>query len=100
MLVLAGTALLYGLRHGIDWDHLAAITDPTGAQERPRRGVPVASASAVGQGLVVFGRGGAAILGSEALPASVDEVMGRVVGATLIVLAGSVVVGLVRDRRG
>jgi high-affinity nickel-transport protein len=99
MLVLAGTALLYGLRHGIDWDHLAAITDLTGTQQRPRRGLLVASAYAGGHGLVVFVLGVAAILGSELLPEAVDEAMGRVVGVTLIVLAVSVVVGLVRDRR-
>jgi hypothetical protein len=29
-LALLGTALTLGLRHGIDWDHLAAITDITG----------------------------------------------------------------------
>jgi hypothetical protein len=29
-LALLGTALTLGIRHGIDWDHLAAITDITG----------------------------------------------------------------------
>ena len=100
MIILAGTALLYGLRHGIDWDHLAAITDLTSAQGAPRRGLKVASAYAAGHGVVVLVLGIAAILGSEFIPPVIDEVMGRVVGVTLIVLALSVAVGLIRDRRG
>lgn len=96
---LAGTALLYGLRHGVDWDHLAAITDVTSGQESPRHGLKVATAYAAGHGLVVFALGLATILSSEFIPAELDEAMGRVVGVTLIVLAVSVVAGLLRDRR-
>ncbi len=99
MIALALTALLYGLRHGIDWDHLAAISDVTCSQERPRRGLAVATAYATGHGVVVFGLGLAAILGGELLPPAVDAVMARVVGVTLIVLAFSVLIGLLRDRR-
>ncbi len=31
ILSLAGLGIALGLRHGIDWDHLAAITDITSA---------------------------------------------------------------------
>jgi hypothetical protein len=100
MLLLVAGALLLGLRHGVDWDHLAAITDLTSAQADRRRALRVATAYALGHGVVVLGLGTLAILGEPLLPDAVDAAMGRVVGATLVVLAVSVVVGLVRDRHG
>lgn len=45
-LALLGTALALGLRHGIDWDHLAAIMDITGSARVQRRGSGGTSASA------------------------------------------------------
>lgn len=33
ILLSALTAFVLGLRHGIDWDHIAAITDIVGAVE-------------------------------------------------------------------
>jgi hypothetical protein len=100
MLLLAANSLLLGLRHGADWDHLAAITDLTGAQQDRRRALRVATAYALGHGVVVLALGTLAILGEPLLPDAVDAAMGRVVGVTLVVLAVSVVGGLVRDRRG
>lgn len=29
-----GAAMLFGFRHGFDWDYLAALTDLTGSQGR------------------------------------------------------------------
>jgi hypothetical protein len=100
MLLLAANSLLLGLRHGVDWDHLAAITDLTGAQQDRRRALRVATAYAIGHGVVVLGLGILAILGEPLLPDALDAAMGRLVGVTLVVLAVSVVVGLARDRRG
>jgi high-affinity nickel-transport protein len=98
VLLLAGSALLYGIRHGVDWDHLAAITEVTSTQSSPRRGLVVASAYAAGHGVVVFVLGVVAILGRDVIPPGIDAVMGRIAGVTLLVLAVAVVVGLLRDR--
>ena len=54
---------------------------------------------AVGHGLVVFALGAAAILFAAQLPPSIDTVMERVVGATLIALGLYVGVALIRQRR-
>jgi len=94
---LAATAFGFGLRHGIDWDHLAAITDVTGTQESPRRAMGLATLYATGHGVVVFGLGLLAIVGGHQLPPWVDGVMERVVGVTLIVLSVVVAVSLLRD---
>jgi high-affinity nickel permease len=46
-------ALAFGFRHGIDWDHLAAISDIAGSQTRARRSVVLATLYALGHALVV-----------------------------------------------
>src|SRR4029453_12435639 len=74
------SAFLFGFRHGIDWDHIAAITDIAGSQDD--RG----TLYAVGHALVVFLIGTAAILLGERLPESIDNVMEKIVGVTLIML--------------
>ncbi len=93
------TALGFGFRHGIDWDHIAALTDITSSQDSPRRSMRYASLYAVGHALVVGALGVAAIVFAEELPASLDTVMERFVGATLIILAVYVGVALARDGR-
>lgn len=94
-----GTALTYGFRHGFDWDHIAAITDITSSQDDSRRAMFLATLYAVGHAVVVFVLGVLAIIAGDLLPAGIDEVMGRVVGATLIALAVYVFYSLLRHGR-
>ncbi len=47
------SSLLLGLRHGVDWDHIAAITDIAATQDSPRRGFALGIVYAFGHGLVV-----------------------------------------------
>jgi hypothetical protein len=93
---VALTTFGFGVRHGIDWDHLAAITDITSSQRSPRRSMLLATLYACGHGLVVLGLGIAAIVFADHLPTSVDASMGRIVGATLIGLGLFVLYSLVR----
>ena len=156
-----GGALALGLRHGIDWDHIAAITDITStttasgeekeswltdepgvlltderdhvaaelARRRPIAGgqevaaaLPMGAASlrssvgslaanqrqalflgtlyAVGHGTVVTVLGIVAIVASGFLPAWIDPIMERVVGVTLVLLAGYLFYSLYRYFRG
>lgn len=147
------TGLLLGIRHGIDWDHIAAITDITsttstataaeeahlrthaalGGHDHPHGGVsevavharrngrgpgamlatherrprgvlellgverqPVLLGSlyALGHALVVTLLGLAALLIGAALPDWIDPIMGRIVGATLVLLGLYVFVSL------
>ncbi len=92
------TAFTFGLRHGIDWDHLAAITDFSAAAERPRRSLFLSTAYVIGHALVVLVLGILAVAFAERLPSAVDSVMERVVGVTLLALGLSVLVALIRDR--
>ena len=48
------TALGLGLRHGIDWDHIAAISDLTGSSETRRQGWWLSLWYALGHAAAVF----------------------------------------------
>src|SRR5438874_9834906 len=80
------SAFLFGFRHGIDWDHIAAITDITSSQDSHRTSLLFGTLYALGHATVVFALGVGAIVIGDELPNSVDTVMTRVVGVTLLVL--------------
>lgn len=97
---LLGTALALGLRHGIDWDHLAAIADITGTvtagSTGPRgssvrtspswRAVSLATMYATGHAAAVAALGSFALAAGSILPEWVDPIMERLVGITLVAL--------------
>lgn len=116
------TTFLYGFRHGIDWDHIAAITDITstagvGEESQVRTlaakksglfpalqtGRPVLFLSTMyvlGHAAMVVTLGSAALLAQTLLPEWVDPILERVVGVTLLLLAGWVFYSLVQFLRG
>lgn len=93
------TALGFGLRHGVDWDHIAAISDLSGTATDRRKGFALSMTYALGHGAVVFILGTLAILFGLAIPDSLDVLMGRIVGITLILLGGWILVELARKGR-
>lgn len=93
------TALGLGLRHGIDWDHIAAIADLSGSTKSRRRGFLLSMTYAVGHGAVVFALGTLAIAFGLAIPDGLDDWMGRIVGLTLIALGVWILVELLRRGR-
>ncbi len=93
------TSLTLGLRHGIDWDHIAAIADLSGSAENRRHGFVLSFLYALGHAVVVFALGCVAILFGAAIPDSLDTWMGRIVGATLVGLGVWVLVELGRKGR-
>jgi high-affinity nickel-transport protein len=96
---LIATVFGFGFRHGIDWDHIAAITDITSSQETHRTSMLFATLYALGHALVVFLLGLGAIELGRTLPSGVDTVLERVVGFTLIVLGAYVFYSLIRHGR-
>jgi high-affinity nickel-transport protein len=98
-LALILSAFAFGFRHGIDWDHIAAITDITSSQTSVRTGLRFATLYAAGHAVSVFVIGIIVIVLGESLPDSVDSAMGRVVGVTLLVLGVYVLYALVRYRQ-
>ncbi len=85
---LIGVGVGLGLRHGIDWDHIAAITDVTASQPSRLRGMLMGTLYAGGHAAVVVALGLLAIWAGSNLPDSLDAAMEIVVGVTLLGLGG------------
>lgn len=94
-LALFSCAVL-GLRHGFDYDHLAAISDITAVQRSWKQGMRLGVTYALGHALTVVALGAMVIVLHIPLPARLDAWTGRLIGATLIVLGMGVVASLVK----
>jgi len=75
-----------GLRHGLDADHIAAITDMVGAETKAKRSLKLGLMYALGHGMVVLLIGVLAILAGQTLPDGVLKATEVLVGASLLVL--------------
>lgn len=93
------TAFTLGLRHGVDWDHLAAIADLSAAAPDRRRGFVLSFLYASGHAVVVLALGVGVIAFGATLPEGVDAWAGRVVGVTLIAMGLWTVFDLARRGR-
>lgn len=91
-------AFLLGLRHGIDWDHIIAITDIAATTESRAKGALLGTMYVLGHAAVVFALGLGAIALGSTIPAWVDAAMGRFVGVTLILLGVLVAITLIREQ--
>ena len=102
------TALTLGLRHGVDWDHVAAITDLVAAQSNTENGqIKNLSERLVPALMYALGHAAAiAILGACAmslraiLPVWIDPFMDWAVGSTLILLGFCVLYSTFRQWTG
>jgi len=103
---LAGTSFALGARHGLDWDHIAAITDLTAprtgdeqaSRRHARRGLGLSFWYCAGHGLVLAVLGGLVLALGLGLPAGLDVAFEYVVGITLVTLGTVVLYQLGRDR--
>ncbi len=91
-----GSCLLLGLRHGFDYDHLAAISDITAVQRNWRSGLRLGMTYAVGHAFTVAVLGIAVLELHLGLPEGLDHWAERLIGLTLIVLGIGVVAGILR----
>jgi high-affinity nickel permease len=94
-LALLSCALL-GLRHGFDYDHLAAISDITAVQDNWKRGMRLGMTYALGHALTVVALGSLVVMLHIPVPARLDNWTERLIGVTLIVLGIGVVANLIR----
>jgi high-affinity nickel-transport protein len=100
-------AFLLGLRHGVDFDHVAAIfdivgtttsvqsSDSTSAACGRRYSLWLALLYVIGHATVVLALGLAALLFSAALPDWIDPFMERIIGITLVAMGIWVLYSLV-----
>lgn len=98
-ILLLGFGFVSGLRHGIDIDHIAAITDIVSSQKRQATGFFYTVLYAAGHGIMVIALGAIILLIGHSLPEEIDYIFGKIVGVTLILLGLYVLVSVVRDGR-
>lgn len=91
-----GSCLLLGLRHGFDYDHLAAISDITAVQRNWKSGLRLGVTYALGHAFMVAALGIAVLEMHFGLPQSLDHLTERLIGLTLILLGLGVVAGILR----
>lgn len=91
-----GSCLLLGLRHGFDYDHLAAISDITAVQRNWKSGLRLGVTYALGHAFMVAILGVAVLQMHVGLPEGLDNITERLIGVTLIVLGIGVVAGILR----
>ncbi len=82
-LVSAG---VLGFRHGLDYDHIAAISDISSVQSRPRDAMRYGLLYVAGHATTVALLGSAAVAFRISLPPASDRWAERLVGITLLVL--------------
>jgi high-affinity nickel-transport protein len=80
------SAAVLGFRHGLDYDHIAAITDISSVQSRPRDAMKFGLLYVAGHAATVAVLGAAAVVFRIALPAASDRWAERLVGITLLLL--------------
>lgn len=96
-IALVGLGLLLGARHAIDWDHVAAITDFIGGEEKKKRAFLLSLTYILGHESVNLILGIVAVLIGQTLPDWLDGIMERMVGITLIILGAWLIVVLIQN---
>ncbi len=101
MLATAGAAARQGLAAGsVPVPFARPLGGVAGFLQEQRQALLLGSLYAIGHGTVVTALGMIALLASQFLPAWIDPIMGRVVGATLVFLAAYLFYSLYRFFRG
>jgi len=80
------SAAVLGFRHGLDYDHIAAITDLTSVQAKARDAMRYGLLYVAGHATTIAVLGAAAVAFRISLPAASDRWAERVVGITLLTL--------------
>jgi high-affinity nickel permease len=80
------SAAVLGFRHGLDYDHIAAITDISSVQTRARDAMRYGLLYVVGHATTVAILGSLAVIFRIGLPTASDRWAERLVGITLLVL--------------
>jgi hypothetical protein len=96
-LALTSAAVL-GLRHGFDYDHIAAISDITSLESSRRQAMRMGLCYVLGHAAMVAVLGSAVIALQRSLPRSLDTWAERAVGFTLLALGVYVLGTLLRDK--
>ncbi|WP_199615776.1 HoxN/HupN/NixA family nickel/cobalt transporter [Paenibacillus alkalitolerans] len=89
---------MLGFRHGMDMDHIAAITDMVGAETERKKQLLFGALYAAGHGGIVVVIGFAAISIGKRLSDGMMHAMEMAVGLTLVLLGGFIIFSLIKQR--
>lgn len=92
-------ALIAGIRHGFDLDHIAAISDITSSQKSAYLGLFYSGLYASGHGIVVIILGILLLAIGQNIPQGLDLIFGKFIGITLIGLGIYVLYSIWRHGR-
>jgi high-affinity nickel-transport protein len=99
LMTFALLAVMIGMRHGIDGDHVAAIADMVGSEQQKRKQVSLGIMYAIGHGAIVLIVGLISIFIGLELPTTTRQVMEILVSLTLIILGGFILYSLLQQRK-
>ena len=105
------SAFLFGFRHGIDWDHIAAIVDIVGTSSvtsqsgeqviaRPNRVLLLASSYAAGHGFAIAALACGASIFAAKLPSDLSAYFEKFVGLSLLIFGCCVLWNVANYARG
>jgi high-affinity nickel-transport protein len=92
-------AVLIGMRHGMDGDHVAAIADMVGSEEQKRKQVSLGIMYAFGHGLIVLVIGLLSIYIGLRMPQTTQYILEIFVSITLIALGGFIIYSIYRQKK-
>lgn len=93
------TVLLLGFRHGFDLDHIAAISDIVSQTQSQKKAFLNGFFYILGHATVVILLGLLALIVGINLPLWVNQIMGPIVGMTLILLGAWIVLNILVKKR-
>lgn len=98
-IMFALLAIFIGMRHGIDGDHVAAIADMVGSEERKKKQLTLGVLYAVGHGMIVMIIGVLFIYIGLQLPDSTKQVLEMLVSFTLILLGMFIIWSIFQQKK-
>jgi high-affinity nickel-transport protein len=99
LITFAFLAILIGMRHGMDGDHVAAIADMVGSEKQKRKQVSLGIMYAFGHGVIVLIIGLITIFIGMKLPNTSRLLMEVLVSLTLIILGGFILYSIVSQKK-
>lgn len=92
-------ALLIGIRHGLDGDHVAAIANMVGSEKKKRKQVSLGILYAIGHGSIVFLIGLVSIYIGLELSSDTKRALEVLVSITLMILGVVILYSLLKNKK-
>ncbi|MCM3601308.1 High-affinity nickel-transporter [Robertmurraya korlensis] len=98
-IMFALLAVFIGMRHGIDGDHVAAIADMVGSEQRKKKQLTLGVMYAIGHGMIVMVIGVLFIYIGLQLPEATKQVLEMLVSFTLILLGVFIIWSIFQQKK-